>query len=314
MPLQDSDLFLVTKADGSESRHIRADNLFSGIADDWVVLVDENGISKRCVVGDLRYKASDDRYMLVNVVDKSYKVKSSTVVSQYAGPPPPVPISSTFTYSISARSSGVAATFDKTFTTVPPTPLEVTLPIDARTVVFNVPMQINPGSTLIVALGMRPDAVSSLAFSLSDSQGNTYESVIQGTQENSQTNVTIFKADINTTLSDLDTLTWSANRDLKTSKQAHGILYVIDEQGVSVVDTDDFRTPSRSTSTVNIDAKELTVALTGHPWFDADNPVTCTNPDFTYIDIMNPRQSGTNIFSWYLVGTELGNGNNPTVL
>ena len=84
MPLQDSDIFLVTKADGSESRHIRADKLFSGIADDWLVLINEGGVSKRCLVSDLVAKATDARYMLVNQSSTSYKIKSSTVAQQYA--------------------------------------------------------------------------------------------------------------------------------------------------------------------------------------------------------------------------------------
>lgn len=83
MALQDSDIFLVTKADGSESRHIRADKLLSGIADDWLVFINEGGVSKRCLVSDLVTKAADDRYMLVNQGVKSYKIKSSTVVDQY---------------------------------------------------------------------------------------------------------------------------------------------------------------------------------------------------------------------------------------
>ena len=83
MPLQDSDIFLVTKADGSESRHIRADKLFSGIANDWLVLINEGGVNKRCLVSDLPAKATDARYMLVNQGVKSYKIKSSTVVNRY---------------------------------------------------------------------------------------------------------------------------------------------------------------------------------------------------------------------------------------
>ena len=92
MPLQDSDIFLVTKADGSESRHIRADKLFSGIADDWLVVIQDGTQSKRCLVSELADKASDDRYMLVNSFapgvttgdrDHSYKIKSSTVVKKY---------------------------------------------------------------------------------------------------------------------------------------------------------------------------------------------------------------------------------------
>ena len=94
--LQDSDIFLVTKADGSESRHIRADKLFSGIADDWLVLINEGGVSKRCLVRELVYKDRDDRYMLVNSFPEgvttggrttSYKIKSSTVVDKYGVPP-----------------------------------------------------------------------------------------------------------------------------------------------------------------------------------------------------------------------------------
>ena len=83
MPLQDSDIFLVTKADGSESRHIRADKLFSGIADDWFVVIQEGTQSKRCLVSALPDKASDTRYMLVNRDETSYKIKSSTVVDTY---------------------------------------------------------------------------------------------------------------------------------------------------------------------------------------------------------------------------------------
>ena len=83
MPLQDSDIFLVTKADASESRHIRADKLFSGIADDWFVVIQEGTVSKRCLVSELADKASDTRYMLVNQGATSYKIKSSTVVDKY---------------------------------------------------------------------------------------------------------------------------------------------------------------------------------------------------------------------------------------
>ena len=83
MPLQDSDIFLVTKADGSESRHIRADKLFSGIADDWFVVIQDGTQSKRCLVSALPDKASDTRYMLVNQGATSYKVKSSVVVNNF---------------------------------------------------------------------------------------------------------------------------------------------------------------------------------------------------------------------------------------
>lgn len=81
MPLQDGDWFLVNN--GSESRKIRADKLFSGIADDWTVLIQEDTVSKRCKVSQLIEKASDTRYMLVNQGSTSYKIKSSTVVGQY---------------------------------------------------------------------------------------------------------------------------------------------------------------------------------------------------------------------------------------
>ena len=64
--LADSDIFLINKPDGSESRYIRADKLLSGIADDWLVVIDEGGISSKCLVKELASKASDSRYMLVN--------------------------------------------------------------------------------------------------------------------------------------------------------------------------------------------------------------------------------------------------------
>jgi len=310
MPLQDSDLFLVTKADGSESRHIRADNLFSGIADDWVVLVDENGISKRCVVGDLRYKASDDRYMLVNVVDKSYKVKSSTVVSQYAGPPPPVSITSTFTYDKSVNYSGVAATFDETFSSIQPTILQPVKPTNARTVEFDVPMNIPAGSTLIATIGARTEADSSSVYSLSDSKSNSYTSVIQGTQSNGLSFATIFMANIDTPLTTSDTLTWECPSDMNTTFWCYGCLYVIDSQGVSVIDTDDLQTSDPTYYQIlNIDAQALTVAFTAT---GSNKPPTATNPDFTYLEVKTVTQNSNSGFGWYLVGTELGNGSNPT--
>lgn len=80
------DVFLVTKDDGSESRHIQGQNLFSGVADEWYVLIDEGnaGLSRKLKVKDLVAKASDTRYMLVNRGTLSYKVKTTDVVNKFA--------------------------------------------------------------------------------------------------------------------------------------------------------------------------------------------------------------------------------------
>ena len=84
MPLQDSDIFLVVKPDGSESRHIRADKLFSGIADDWLVIINEGGISKRCLVSELVDKAADDRWMLVNSYPNFTASRSDQSLARWA--------------------------------------------------------------------------------------------------------------------------------------------------------------------------------------------------------------------------------------
>lgn len=85
MALNPDDIFLVTKEDGSESRKIQGTNLFSGIADDWFVLVDDgnNGTSRKIKVKDLCAKATDSRMMLINRGVSSYKTKSTLVCSTF---------------------------------------------------------------------------------------------------------------------------------------------------------------------------------------------------------------------------------------
>lgn len=305
MPLQDSDIFLVTKADGSESRHIRAANLFSGVADDWNVLINENEISKRCLVSELLDKASDDRYMLVQSGDQNYKVKSSTVVSQY-GPPLGTPITSKFSYSVPAIYSGIAATFNKSFSSIQPTALTRVLPTDNQTVNFSVPIGVPAGSTLIVSVGGRTESTVEGTFSMSDSKGNTYTSVIQGTQNNLLTFPSIFMADINAPLITSDTITLTTTDTVETSRNVYGCLYVIDSQGVQVVDTADFRMTLQTTNhTLDILAESLTVAMTATG--AARDNIMASNPDFTSVDIDGIRV-GNSTWAWYLVGTTLGNG------
>ena len=82
--LEDDYIFLVTKADGSESRHIKGANLFSGVADDWFVLVNQDAVSKKVKVSNLAGISSPENlWMLVNDGAKSYKVKASDVIDKF---------------------------------------------------------------------------------------------------------------------------------------------------------------------------------------------------------------------------------------
>jgi hypothetical protein len=243
-----------------------------------------------------------------NPIYKSYKVKSSSVVSAYA-PSLEVPITSTFTYNKSAVFAGIAATFDETFSSIQPTTLDPTLPTNDKTIRFTVPVAVPSGSTLIVTVGGRTESTVEGAFSMSDSQGNTYTSVIQGSQTNLLTFPSIFMADINTSLSTSDTITLSTTNTVRTDMYMFGCIYVIDSQGVSVVDTDDFRTIDNSSNkqTVDITASGLTVAMTTTGL--GGSRTSGSNPDFTELVIFTEHQRSNTAWAWYLVGTDLGNGN-----
>jgi hypothetical protein len=157
--------------------------------------------------------------------------------------------------------------------------------------------KITAGNTVVFVAGSRQDRIASGgSYSMTDVKGNTWESLIQGTQTNGLTDVMIFKSSLTSDLQVGDDLLVTCSQTLGQNYFYSG-LYVINSPSVSVVDLDDFW-GTTATRSPRITGGKLVVNVfaTG----GSGTSIDISNPrDWTPVGIMDSRQSGNSAWSCY---------------
>lgn len=223
------DLFLVNS--GDTSYKVKYENLFSINSDNLMLVYDEStSTSYKVKVGallgggggfeglDFSLIANDDRFLLVNRGSTSYKVKTTALF------PPILNITVEPVTGIMTNSS---------------------------TLDFDIPVDVPAGTSLILTSSSRAQ-IDDNQYAITDSQGNTWQSAIQGTQNNNLTNSTIFYCTVTTPLTTSDYV--RLNSPVKISDSGNnciGALYIANTGGITLVDTLDARINSQSTINLN---------------------------------------------------------------